>query len=81
MQNHDTTAPNTRTHLDKIDKIDAHARQAWALSELLIDHFGGQEDHNVLNDDIMCSLMENMSYHLEAIRRVTGAAPPDPSKT
>ncbi|MDT8895799.1 hypothetical protein RSO41_14165 [Halomonas sp. I1] len=52
------------------DRIDAHARQAWALSELLIDHFGGQEEHNVLSDEIMSCLMENLSGHLKRIREI-----------
>lgn len=57
-------------YLIKSDRIDAHARQAYALAELLIDHFGGQEDHNILSDEIMSGLMENMSHHLTRIREI-----------
>ncbi|MFG6178543.1 hypothetical protein ACGTN6_14995 [Halomonas sp. THAF12] len=52
------------------DHIDTHARQAWALAQLLIDHFGGQEDHNVLSDEIMSALMENLSHHLVRIQTI-----------
>lgn len=52
------------------DQIDTHARMAHALTELLIDHYGGQDDHNVLSDEIMASLMENLSHHLERIREI-----------
>ncbi len=52
------------------DRIDEHARQAWALAELLIDHYCGQEDHNILSDEIMGGLMENISGHLNAIREI-----------
>ncbi|WP_280569752.1 hypothetical protein [Chromohalobacter sp. 296-RDG] len=56
-------------HTDS-DRLDAHARQAWALSELLIDHFGGQEEHNVMSDEIMSGLMENISEHLKKIQEI-----------
>ncbi|MFG6175780.1 hypothetical protein ACGTN6_00925 [Halomonas sp. THAF12] len=56
------------------DHIDSHARQAWALAELLVDHYGGQEDHNVLNDDIMSGLMENLAYHTAKIQEINAGS-------
>lgn len=50
------------------DHIDEHARQAWALAELLVVHY--TEDHSVMSDDIMSCLMENISSHLEEIRKL-----------
>lgn len=61
------------------DHIDAHARQARAVAELLIDHFGGQEDHNVLSDDIMAGLMENLSHHLAQIQAINAKGGADDS--
>ena len=52
------------------DQIETHTRMSHALTELLIDHFGGQEDHNTLSDDIMSGLMENLSHHLTRIREI-----------
>lgn len=57
----------------KADHIDEHARMAYALAELLVDHFGGQEDHNVLSDEIMSGLMENLSHHLSRIREINAS--------
>ncbi|WP_275289326.1 hypothetical protein [Halomonas elongata] len=58
------------SYITKADHIDTHARQAWALAELLVDHFGGQEEHNLLSDEIMCGLMENISDHLKRIQDI-----------
>ncbi|WP_431026223.1 hypothetical protein [Halomonas sp. H5] len=57
-------------NLSARDHIESHAHKAWALSELLVDHFCSQEDRNVLSDDVMVGLMENISGHLEEIRKL-----------
>lgn len=51
------------------DRIDEHARQAWAVAEFLIVHYG-DPDHCVMSDEIMACLLENVSSHLKAIREL-----------
>lgn len=53
---------------DNHDVIDEHARQAWSVAELLIEHFSGERD--TLSDEVMTCLMEDISSHLARIRDI-----------
>lgn len=54
--------------LDNHDLIDEHARQAWSVAELLINHYG--DEHDTLSDEIMLGLLEGISSHLGRIREI-----------
>lgn len=53
---------------DNHDLIDEHARQGWAVAELLISHCSGE--HDTLSNETMSCLMENIASHLQSIRDI-----------
>lgn len=74
MQEHNTTYTD---QLDKIDAIDRYARQAHGIAQILLSHYA-EDDHEILSGEIMTSLFENISNHMEMIQSITSTLE-DPS--